>query len=177
MFLDGLLTSYQQIETGFAQQLYQLYKGFEFRSLWVVQEKLAEFERRAVLAAQGTGNLKGVLELTKALQEIDNIENKGQRASQNFATQSPRINGHLTVLKTTWYVEYFFYLCYSKRFVVFLQLLMLLLMLFELFPCFPFCFCFFNSPFGSSFGYWLFSPFGFSQNLVKNKFHFLYSTF
>ncbi|XP_027037529.1 uncharacterized protein LOC113665984 [Pocillopora damicornis] len=27
MFLDGLLTSYQHIETGFAQQLYQLYKG------------------------------------------------------------------------------------------------------------------------------------------------------
>ena len=46
------------------------------------------------------------------------------------------------MLKTTWYVEYFFYLCYSKRFVVFLQLLMLLLMLFELFPCFPFCFFF-----------------------------------
>ena len=81
------------------------------------------------------------------------------------------------MLKTTWYVEYFFYLCYSKRFVVFLQLLMLLLMLFELFPCFPFCFFFFNFPFSSSFGYWLFSPFGFSQNLVKNKFHFLYSTF
>ena len=84
MFLDGLLTSYQQIETGFAQQLYQLYKGFEFRSLWVVQEKLAEFERRAVLAAQGTGNLQGVLELTKALQEIDDIENKGQRCFTKF---------------------------------------------------------------------------------------------
>ena len=84
MFLDDLLTSYQQIETGFAQQLYQLYKGFEFRSLWIVQEKLAEFERRAVLAAQGTGNLRGVLELTKALQEIDDIENKGQRCFTKF---------------------------------------------------------------------------------------------
>ncbi|XP_066026371.1 uncharacterized protein [Pocillopora verrucosa] len=84
MFLDGLLTSYQQIETGFARQLYQLYKGFEFRSLWIVREKLAEFERRAVLAAQGTGNLRGVLELTKALQEIDDIENKGQRCFTKF---------------------------------------------------------------------------------------------
>ena len=84
MFLDGLLTSYQQIETGFARQLYQLYKGFEFRSLWIVQEKLAEFERRAVLAAQGTGNLQGVLELTKTLQEIDDIENKGQRCFTKF---------------------------------------------------------------------------------------------
>ena len=84
MFLDDLLTSYQQIETGFAQQLYQLYKGFEFRSLWIVQEKLAEFERQAVLAAQGTGNLQGVLELTKALQGIDDIENRGQRCFTRF---------------------------------------------------------------------------------------------
>lgn len=84
MFLDDLLTSYQQIETGFARQLYQLYKGFEFRSLWIVQEKLAEFERQAVLAAQGTGNLQGVLELTKALQGIDDIENKGQRCFTRF---------------------------------------------------------------------------------------------
>ena len=84
MFLDDLLTSYQQIETGFAQQLYQLYKGFEFRSLWIVQEKLAEFERRAVLAAQGTGNLLGVFELTKALQEIDDIENKAQLCFTKF---------------------------------------------------------------------------------------------
>ena len=67
-------------------------------------------------------------------------------ASQDFATQSPRTNGHLiiTVLKTTWYVVYFFCLCYSellnKTDVVFLQLLMLLLMSFELFPCFPFFF-------------------------------------
>ncbi|CAH3128101.1 unnamed protein product [Pocillopora meandrina] len=84
MFLDDLLTSYQQIETGFAQQLYQLYKGFEFRSLWIVQEKLAEFERQAVSAAQGTGNLQGVLELTKALQGIDDIENRGQRCFTRF---------------------------------------------------------------------------------------------
>ena len=84
MFLDGLLTSYQQIGTGFAQQLFQLYKRFEFRSLYKVQEKLAEFERRAVSAAQGTGNLQGVLELTKALQEIDDIQNKGQRCFTKF---------------------------------------------------------------------------------------------
>ena len=84
MFLDDLLTSYQQIETGFARQLYKLYKGFEFRSLWIVQEKLAEFERRAVLAAQGTRNLRGVFELTKAPQEIDDIENKAQLRFTKF---------------------------------------------------------------------------------------------
>ena len=84
MFLHDLLTSYQQIETGFAQKLYQLYKGFEFRSLWIVQEKLAEFDRRAVLTAQGTGNLQVVLELTRAIQEIDGIENKGQRCFTKF---------------------------------------------------------------------------------------------
>ena len=64
--------------------MYQLYKGFEFRSLWIVQEKLAEFDRRAVLAAQGTGNLQVVLELTRAIQEIDGIENKGQRCFTKF---------------------------------------------------------------------------------------------
>ena len=47
-------------------------------------EKLAEFDRRAVLAAQGTGNLQVVLELTRAIQEIDGIENKGQRCFTKF---------------------------------------------------------------------------------------------
>ena len=84
MFLDDLLTSYQQIETGFAKQLYQFYKGFEFRSLWNVDAKLEEFQRRAVLAAKGTGKLQGVLELTKALQEIDDIQNKGQQCFTKF---------------------------------------------------------------------------------------------
>ena len=114
MFLDGLLTSYQQIETGFARQLYQLYKGFEFRSLWIVREKLAEFERRAVLAAQGTGNLRGVLELTKALQEIDDIENKGQRCFTKFRHTITTHKWTFDSAKDNVVCGVFFCLCYNE---------------------------------------------------------------
>lgn len=60
MFLDDLLTSYQQIQTRFAKQLYQLYKGFEFRLLWNMDDKLSKYQRRAAEAAKGTGKLLGV---------------------------------------------------------------------------------------------------------------------
>ena len=117
MFLDGLLTSYQQIETGFARQLYQLYKGFEFRSLWIVQEKLAEFERRAVLAAQGTGNLRGVLELAKALQEIDDIENKGQRCFTKFRHTITTHKWTFDSAKDNVVCGVFFCLCYNEQLI------------------------------------------------------------
>lgn len=84
MFLDDLLTSYQQIETRFARNLYQFYKSFEFRSLWDVEKRLSKFQRRAVMAAKGTGRLQGVLELTKALQQITKLENKGRRCFTKF---------------------------------------------------------------------------------------------
>ena len=84
MFLDDLLTSYQQIETSFAKYLYKFYKGFEFRSLWNVTNKLTEFQRLASEAASGTGKLQGVLELTKALQEIDDIESKARECFTKF---------------------------------------------------------------------------------------------
>lgn len=78
MFLDDLLTSYQQIQTRFAKQLYQLYKGFEFRSVWNVDDRLSKYQRRAVEVAKGTGKLLGVFELTNALKEINEIQNKGR---------------------------------------------------------------------------------------------------
>ena len=84
MFLDDLLTSYQQMETSFTQNLYQFYKGFEFRSLWNVEDTLLGYQRRASEAAQGTGQLRGVLELTNALQEIETIERKGQQCFTRF---------------------------------------------------------------------------------------------
>lgn len=84
MFLDDLLTAHQQLETSFTKHLYQFYKGFEFRSLWNVDEKLAEFQRRASVAARGTGKIKGVGELTKALQQIDIIQNKGRHCFTKF---------------------------------------------------------------------------------------------
>ena len=84
MFLDDLLTSYQQIQTSFAKQLYQLYKGFEFRSLWNVDDKLTKYQRRAVEAARGTGKLLGVFELTNALKEINQIQNKARKCFTKF---------------------------------------------------------------------------------------------
>ncbi|KAL9982974.1 hypothetical protein ACROYT_G005089 [Oculina patagonica] len=84
MFLDDLLTSYQEIETRFARSLYQLYKSFEFRTLWDVGKRLSKFQRRAVSAAKGTGRLHGVLELTNALNQITNLENKLRRCNTKF---------------------------------------------------------------------------------------------
>ncbi|XP_078357256.1 uncharacterized protein LOC144642139 [Oculina patagonica] len=78
MLLDDLLTSYQEIETGFADSLYQLYKSFEFRSLWDESDKLAAFQRRASEAAKGTGKLEGIVELTNAMLEVDKLESKAQ---------------------------------------------------------------------------------------------------
>ncbi|KAL9982961.1 hypothetical protein ACROYT_G005076 [Oculina patagonica] len=84
MFFDDLLTSYGQMETSFTKHLYQFYKGFEFRSLWDVGEKLVQFERTATEAASGTRSLQGVLQLTKALEEVEGLENKGRRCFTKF---------------------------------------------------------------------------------------------
>ena len=58
-FLDNLLNIYEELETSFSRQLYLFYKGFEFRSLWNMDEKMARFQRRAATLAKGTGYLKG----------------------------------------------------------------------------------------------------------------------
>lgn len=84
MFLDDLLTTYQQMETSFIQNLYQFYKSFEFRLLWNVGSTLADYQRRASEAARGTDQLRGVLQLTNALQEIDSIESKGRKCFTKF---------------------------------------------------------------------------------------------
>ena len=115
MFLDDLLTSYQGIETRFAKHLYQVYKSFEFRSLWDVSDRLAEFQRRASEAAKGTGNLQGVLELTKALLEIDKIEIRVQKCFSriHYATSTHKwhfdMNNakHKTVCKNALYLNSF----------------------------------------------------------------------
>ena len=68
---DNLLTPYEKMETSFAKQLFKAYKGFEFRSLWNVGEKMESFQHRAVNDTKGTGGLDGVLNLKKALYEIE----------------------------------------------------------------------------------------------------------
>lgn len=84
MFLDDLLTSYQTLESSFTKNLYQLYKSFEFRSLWDISDKLTGYQRTASEAAPGTGQLQGVIQLDNALQEIDEIENKGMQCFTKF---------------------------------------------------------------------------------------------
>ena len=79
LFLDDLLTSYQQMETSYTKHLYQFYKGFEFRSLWDVEDRLTNFQRTASEAAHGNGQLQGVVQLTNAVQEIDRIQLQGQQ--------------------------------------------------------------------------------------------------
>ena len=72
------------METSFARQLYLLYKGFEFRTLWNVVENLAQFERTASEAAPGTGSLQGVLQLSNALQAVNNLQNDAQQCFTHF---------------------------------------------------------------------------------------------
>lgn len=83
-FLDDLLTAYGAMETSFTKHLYQLYKGFEFRTLWNVDEDLVQFERTASEAAPGTGSLQGVLQLTNALQRIESLRNTGRQCFTRF---------------------------------------------------------------------------------------------
>ncbi len=91
MFRDDLLTSYKEIETRFAKHLYQFYKSYEFRSLWDLNDRITEFQRRASKAAKGTGKLQGVVELTEAMNEIDKIELKGQKC---FTSLPYKIDTH-----------------------------------------------------------------------------------
>ena len=103
-FLDNLLNIYEELETSFSRQLYLFYKGFEFRSLWNMDEKMARFQRRAATLAKGTGYLQGVNSLTRALLEITNIE---MAARSCFTSKKPKLvytNGPLTKRKIQRYV-------------------------------------------------------------------------
>ena len=62
------------MESHFSQKLYLLYKSFEFRSLWNVNDKLAGYERTAIEAAHANLELQGVMQLNKALEEIERRE-------------------------------------------------------------------------------------------------------
>ena len=83
-FLDDLLTSYQNMENTFLEKLLMLYKSFEFRSLWSVTDTLVGFQRTATEAAPGTGKLQGIVQLNKALQALESIEDKGLRCFTKF---------------------------------------------------------------------------------------------
>ncbi|KAL9982789.1 hypothetical protein ACROYT_G004894 [Oculina patagonica] len=84
MFLDNLLTSYGEMETSFAKHLYQFYKAFEFRTLWDVADKLLIFERTTRETAEETKSLQGVLQLTKALEDVEALQTKARRCFTKF---------------------------------------------------------------------------------------------
>lgn len=100
MFLDDLLTSYQTIESSFTKKLYQMYKSFEFRSLWDVSDTLNGYQRTASEAAPGTGQLQGVIQLNNALQKLDEIESKGRQCFTKFTYNT---NVHRWQLNNTEY--------------------------------------------------------------------------
>ena len=83
-FLDDLLTSYKQLETSFAMQLLDTFKGFEFRTLWDVEDDFFQFQRTASEIAKGTGNLQGILQLCKSLQNLDTLGAKTVQCFSKF---------------------------------------------------------------------------------------------
>ena len=83
-FLDDLLTSNRHMEDSFAIQLMETFEAFEFRTLWNVQDKLFNFERTASETAKGTGKLEGVLQLTKSLEKLQELESKGRQCFTKF---------------------------------------------------------------------------------------------
>ena len=80
------------MEDSFTIQLLETFKGFEFHTLWDVKDKFLQFERIASEAATGTGNLQGILQLTKSLENLDKL---GQKVQQCFT----RLKHNIDTLK------------------------------------------------------------------------------
>ena len=118
-----------------------------------------------MLAAQGTRNLRGVFELTKALQEIDDIENKAQLCFTKFrhtittnkwtfdSTKDNVVCG--AFLLSSLLRELLNKTCCFSQMLVWLLIICLTVSLFSLL-----FFC--NFSFGRSFSNWLFSHLGLS---------------
>ncbi|KAJ7392019.1 hypothetical protein OS493_014955 [Desmophyllum pertusum] len=72
-FLEHLLSTYQEMEGSFMKEVYELYKGFRFRTLWETDDPLPQFQRVASEGAQG-GRLNAIVELTNVLTSIQSLE-------------------------------------------------------------------------------------------------------
>jgi len=72
------------MEDSFAIQLLETFKAFEFRTLWKAEDKLFKFERTASETAKGSGKLQGVLQLTKSLEKLEELESKGRQCFTKF---------------------------------------------------------------------------------------------
>ena len=72
------------METRFAKKLYYYYKSFEFQSLWDVEEELAQYQRTASSATDGSGKLQGIAELQKAIARIDELESAARKCYTSY---------------------------------------------------------------------------------------------
>ena len=72
------------MERRFARKLYYYYKSFEFQSLWDVEEKIAEYQRTASRATDGSGKLQGIAELQKAIAKIDELKSAAQNCYTSY---------------------------------------------------------------------------------------------
>lgn len=61
------------------------YKSFEFQSLWNGNDLMAEYQKKASIAARGFGQLQGVVELSDAIQNIDEVDSKLRRCLTVFS--------------------------------------------------------------------------------------------
>ena len=78
-FMDNLLSTYRELERSFMRKVYELYKAFEFRTLWRGYNPLATFRRVATESARGTGRLNGVVQLTGVLRRINELKDKANK--------------------------------------------------------------------------------------------------
>ena len=82
-FADDLLSAYEGLERLFVRKLYQFHKAIEFRTLWSLNIPIASFQRVASEGALGAKTLVGVVELTKRLNQVQDIKD---RAADCFST-------------------------------------------------------------------------------------------
>lgn len=77
--MDNLLSVYREMENSFMKNVYELYKGLQFRTLWNIVDPLEGFQRGMLVS----GQLNGVIQLTKALRNIQRLEVKAVKCYTN----------------------------------------------------------------------------------------------
>ena len=65
------------------KKVYELYKAFQFRTLWEGNNPLSSFQRVASESARGTGRLNGAVQLTEVLRKTKDIQDKAMLCFTN----------------------------------------------------------------------------------------------
>ena len=82
-FLEHLLSTYRELGRSFMKKVYELYKAFQFRTLWEGNNPLSSFQRVASESARGTGRLNGAVQLTEVLRKTKDIQDKAMLCFTN----------------------------------------------------------------------------------------------